>query len=169
MALFDLITQVENSAVLDDFRESLFVFPAVEGIHLLGLSVAVGLLALVDLRLAGWLLTGQSVADVVKGLRPWFVGGFIAVIASGIVLFFAKATIYSNSPLFWTKLALIFLAGVNAFYFEWSFRRQQEGHASLPTGDVLQARVAGLLSLGFWITIIILGRLLAYFQANGAS
>jgi hypothetical protein len=169
MALFDLVSSVENSAALDAFRESLFVFPAVEGIHLLGLSVAVGLLALVDLRLAGWLLTGQSVADVVKGLRPWFIGGFVAVIGSGIVLFFAKATIYSNSPLFWTKLVLIFLAGINAVYFEWSFHRQAAAHDSPAGGAVLQARVSGLLSLGFWITIIILGRLLAYFQANGAS
>lgn len=169
MALFDLVVAVENSAALNAFRESLFVFPAVEGIHLLGLSVAVGLLALVDLRLAGWLLTGQPIGEVVKGLRPWFIGGFVAVISSGLILFFAKATIYANSPLFWVKLGLILLAGVNACYFEWSFRRSEGGLDALPGGDVLNARISGLLSIGFWTTIIVLGRLLAYFQANGAS
>jgi hypothetical protein len=169
MALFDVVVAVENSAALESFRESLFLFPIVEGLHLLGLSVAVGLLALVDLRLAGLLLTEQPVADVVKGLRPWFVSGFLVVFASGLVLFFAKATIFYSSPLFWAKIFLILLAGLNAVYFEINYRRLHEGGRLLPGGALVSARHSGLISLTFWIAIIVFGRLLAYFQANGAS
>ena len=36
--------------------ESTVMFPALEGVHLLGLALSVGLIALTDLRLLGWLL-----------------------------------------------------------------------------------------------------------------
>ena len=169
MTLPAWLLAAENSSLFESFRESLFLFPVVEGVHLLGLSVAVGLLALVDLRLAGLLLTAQPVADVVKGLRPWFVGGFLVVFASGLLLFVAKATIFFSSPLFWVKIFLIFLAGLNALYFEINHRRQDAGDTLLPGGALVSARLSGLLSLTFWTVIIVFGRLLAYFQANGAS
>lgn len=168
MAILDTLAAIEGSSVLEAFRESLFAYPLVEGVHLLGLSVAVGLLALVDLRLAGYVLEGQPVEHVVRSLRPWFIGGFVIVLTTGTVLFLAKATIFYSSPLFWSKIVLIGLAGLNAVYFELNHQRAQRGAAGLPGWQLLSPKVSGLLSLSFWVTIIVLGRLLAYFQSAGA-
>lgn len=161
------LLRLENSALLNAFRESLFAYPIVEGAHLLGLSLAVGLLALVDLRLAGVLLKDTPIHKVVVDLRPWFIGGFTAVILTGLFLFIAKASLFYGNWIFWTKMGLIVLAGLNALHFEIAFRRTHS--ASLVRGSPAAAawitpRASGLISLAFWLVVIAMGRLLAYFQ-----
>jgi len=160
--LYDTFLQLENLPPVVAFTESLFAYPVVQGVHVLALAFAVGLLAIADLRLAGLLLPQQSAQTFLSGLRPWFIGGFSVLLVTGVLLFLPKATQLYASPLFLIKLTLIALAGLNAFYFELNFRRsQREGSAA--AWHVLSPRAAGLISLGLWVLIIILGRLLAYF------
>jgi hypothetical protein len=172
MALSDYFATIENLAAMDAFRESLFAYPVVEGIHLLGLSLAVGLLALADLRLAGWIMKKQPTHEVLDAFRPWFATGFVLVMISGVVLFMAKATEYAASPLFWVKMLLIALAGANALYFEITLRRAPRDTAEISAGSpvsslaLVSPKTAALISLTFWVTIVVLGRLLAYFQSN---
>ncbi len=156
--MYEFFTGVENLGPVVAFTESLFAYPVVQGVHVLALAFAVGLLGLADLRLAGILLPQHSEREIVSGLRPWFIGGFSVLLVTGLLLFLPKATQLYANPLFLVKLALIALAGLNALWFELNYRR----------GDVvawryLSPRAAGLISLGLWITIIVLGRLLAYF------
>lgn len=107
--------------------ESTVVFPTLEGVHLLGLALSVGLIALTDLRLLGWLLRDLPAAAVHRQLRPWVLSGFALVFGSGLLLFFAEAVTLINSPAFPFKLLFIALAGVNALYFE--LRLAQIGRA----------------------------------------
>jgi hypothetical protein len=160
--LYDTFLQLENLPPVVAFTESLFAYPVVQGVHVLALSFAIGLLAVADLRLAGILLPQQSTEVFLSGLRPWFIGGFGVLLVTGMLLFLPKATLLYASPLFLLKLALIALAGLNACYFELNFRRsQREGYAA--AWHTVSPRTAGLISLGLWGLIIILGRLLAYF------
>lgn len=168
MAVADFLAGIEHSVPVMAFNESLFAYPIVEGTHLLGLAVAVGLLALVDLRLAGWFLAERPVEEVIRDLRPWFIGGFAAVIGTGILLFLSKASVFYVSPLFWAKMGLVVLAGLNALYFEFNHQRSVRGAAGTHCGQWASSKVSGLVSLFFWIVIVVLGRLLAYFQQNGA-
>lgn len=149
---------VENWPGFVAFNESLFAYPIVQGVHVLALGFAVGLLALADLRLAGLLFTGQPERAIVGSLRPWFIGGFAVVFTTGLLLFLAQATNFYNRPLFWFKLSLIAFAGLNALWFELGTRRAQRNNTAKPS-----ATLAGLLSLAFWIAVVVLGRLLAYF------
>src|SRR5688500_12396110 len=159
--LYETFLQLENMPPVVAFTESLFAYPVVQGIHVLALAFAVGLLAIADLRLAGILLPQQSAQVFLSGLRPWFIGGFIVLLITGVLLFLPNATLLYASPLFLIKLALIALAGLNAFYFELNFRRsQREGDTA--AWHRISPRAAGLISLGLWVLIIILGRLLAY-------
>lgn len=164
--LFDFFAWIENLPLVLAFTESLFAYPVVQGVHVLALAFAVGLLGLADLRLAGVLLPRHSERAIVSALRPWFIGGFSVLLVTGILLFLPKATSLYNHPLFLVKLGLIALAGLNAFWFELNFRR--DGRRSVGAGSAVawryvSPRAAGLTSLGLWITIIVLGRLLAYF------
>jgi hypothetical protein len=148
---------IENLPAVVAFSESLFAYPVVQGLHVLTLAVAVGLLALADLRLAKVLLTAYPERVVVAGLRPWFIGGYALMFVTGVLLFLPKATLLYASPLFWTKMVLILLAGANALYFELHHHQDARAPGSI------QPQVAGLASLGLWVAVIVTGRLLAYF------
>lgn len=163
--MYEYFLQVESWSLFTAFNESLFVYPIILGIHVLGIAFSVGLLGLVDLRLANVLLQNQPVRDVVSSLRPWFIGGFAAVLLTGVFLFVAQISVYYASPVFWTKIALIVLAGLNALYFEIHYRREEEesAHAGSRSRLRFSPRASGLTSLGFWVVAIVLGRLLAYF------
>lgn len=152
---------VEASRIGLAIAESRYAFLVIEGIHLIGLSVAVGLIAFTDLRLMGLILRDVPAKQVVRQLRPWVIGGFTIIMISGGLLFWSAAARVIESPAFPIKVALIFLAMANVVWFEFfvSKRPPMRGDpAGLPRG----ARLAGFASLSLWSLVIIFGRLIAY-------
>src|SRR5688572_16153600 len=90
--LYSFFAWIETRAPVIAFTESLFAYPVVQGVHVLALAFAVGLLGLADLRLAGVLLPRHSERAIVSALRPWFIGGFGVLLLTGLLLFLPKAT-----------------------------------------------------------------------------
>ena len=144
--------------------ESRYAFPVVEGIHLIGLSLPVGLITFVDLRLVGLFLQRTPLEDVLASLRPWLLWGFALTFASGLALFVAEATAVLASPVFPWKMAFVFLAGANALYFELRWHRRQTASAPSPAGAAATRgyRASGWASLALWALAVGTGRLLAY-------
>src|ERR1700691_5567088 len=68
-------------------RESQYVFPLVETIHVLALAGSVGLILITDLRLIGVFLKQESVSDVMSQHRRWMWIGFGTMFVSGALLF----------------------------------------------------------------------------------
>src|SRR6187402_2891705 len=117
-ALMQLAQQIEESRIGTAIAESRYAFPIIEGVHLIGLVVSVGLIFLTDLRLMGLILRRVPIADVLKFLRPYVLWGFAAVFVSGALLFWSAAARVLASPAFSVKMLLVALGGVNALYFE---------------------------------------------------
>jgi len=160
-SILELAETIQNSAFGVTLAESAYAFPIIEGIHLIGLSISVGLIILTDLRLIGVFLRHIPVLDVLHGLRPFVLGGFAVIFISGSLLFWSEAATVLASPPFPFKLFFIFLGGLNALYFEFVLAKQkpvQENHAVLPK----KVRYAGLASLTLWTLVIICGRLIPY-------
>ena len=141
--------------------ESRYAYLVIEGIHLIGLALAVGLLALTDLRLMGLILKNVPARDVVRQMRPWIFGGFAVILVSGGLLFWSAAGRLIDSPAFSIKLVLILLAGGNATWFEF-FVSKRPPRAGDPAGLPRGARWAGFASLSLWTLVIVAGRLIAY-------
>jgi len=163
-SLLALAERIEQTSLGTAIAESSLAFPIIEGIHLIGLSVAVGLLFFTDLRLMGVLFKKIPLTDVLHQLRPWMLGGFIAIFISGGLLFLAEATVLVSSPAFAFKLVFLALAGINALYFEFVIARRpevKENRAVLPSS----VRYAGFASLTLWTLVIISGRLIPYLPA----
>src|SRR4029453_9335180 len=99
-------------------RESVWVFPIIEGTHLLGIALSVGLLCWFDLRLLGVALRDQPVSKVWQQVMPVAFVGFTLMFISGLLLFWAEAITAYRSVHFWIKLGLLVLAGINALRFE---------------------------------------------------
>jgi hypothetical protein len=161
MALLDLMQRVQDSDLCMAFLGSQYAYPLVESVHVLGLALSVGLLAIADLRLIGAVMRRQPVSHSLHGLRPWMLAGFILMFASGGVLFAAEAGRLYVNPLFRLKMLFVALAGLNALYFEWTLGR----HANVwsdPLRPPRAARLAGFASLGCWAVVILFGRWIAY-------
>ena len=150
-----------DSGIGTGIRESVWVFPIVEGTHLLGIALSVGLLCWFDLRLMGLVLRDQPVSKVWQQVMPVAFVGFSLMFVSGLLLFWAEAITAYHSVHFWIKVLLLVLAGVNALRFETTAHRNMAEWDKAPVPP-LRAQLTGAISLILWTAIIITGRTMAY-------
>ncbi len=142
-------------------RTSLWFFPTFDTIHTLGIVLVAGTIMLVDLRLLGLALRSEPVLAVVNRIVPWTLRGFALMFVTGALLFSSEAVKLYHSPAFRIKLVLLTLAGLNALIFHLTIYRDAANWDPAVAAP-LRARLAGLLSLAFWIAIITAGRAIAY-------
>lgn len=129
-----------------------WLYPALEVVHLLGISLLLGNLVALELRVLGWgrTLPLRALASLSLGLAC---AGFGLAAASGLSLFAMQASEMLSNPRFGLKMGLIALAGCNAAWFH--------GRGSLVRDDVL-ARVLVCVSMVLWLAVLALGRWIAY-------
>ena len=151
---------LEGSGLGRAMRESLWAYPAVETVHIIGLAIVYGSIVVVDLRLIG-ISRGLSAAKLARFALPWTLGAFLVVMLSGSLMFIAHAEDFLTNGVFMLKMGLILTAGVNAgLLHAGAFR-------SVDTWDVgvlppMGVRLAAALSILLWTCVIACGRLLAY-------
>lgn len=161
MSLFDICHWLQNSEWGTGIRESVWVFPIVEGTHVLALALSVGTLLVIDLRLTGLLMKKERVSQVSNQLMPWSVAGFAIMFITGILLFLSQAEKAYGSIYFRIKLIFLILAGLNALFFELTLRRRI---ATWDTQEIppFRARLAGIMGMILWAGVIAAGRTMAY-------
>lgn len=162
MSPIELARQISDSAIGTALRESLVLFPLIEGIHLLGLALSFGLIFFTDLRLIGVFLPKVPVSQVLKQLRYWIFAGFGLTFLSGFLLFWAEAETMIENPAFLAKCAAIVIGLVNAVAFELAWGKRGAAWVDQPVAPGA-ARLAGSISLTFWTAATVGGRLIPYF------
>src|SRR5512134_2200018 len=151
---------IEGSAVGVAMRQSLWLYPAVEIVHLAGIGLLFGSIAILDLRLLG-LSRDLPLRRLASHILPWTAASFLLIVPSGLAMFTAHASDFIASPLFALKMGLILAAGVNAALFHAGAMRTAADW-DVNRAPPRAARVAAALSLLFWVSVIACGRLLAY-------
>jgi hypothetical protein len=153
-----LSAALEATALATWVRTSGWAYPLVNLVHLLGLTLLIGPIGLLDLRLLGF---GRrfAIGDVSTTLTPYAVMGLVLLIGSGVLLFSADASPLHRNPLLQIKLSCIVLALANALAFRriWAHRL-----ADWDRHPPLSGRLQALLSLLLWPAVGTFGRLLAY-------
>lgn len=154
------IGAIEASGLGQAMRQSLWLYPIVEIVHIVGLALLFGSIVVLDLRLLG-LSRSVPVRRLANHVLPWTAASFLLIVPSGFAMFVAHASDFIGNPVFVLKIALIFAAGINAAVFHAGAFRSVGGWevGVLPPPA---ARLAGGLSLLIWISVIACGRLLAY-------
>lgn len=161
MLLLHICQWVDSTRLNSFVRHSNWAFPAFDVIHTLGIVLVAGTIMLVDLRLLGLGLRSVPIRQVVARLVPATLWGFVLMLVSGALLFSSEAVKMYESPIFRIKVVALALAGLNALLFHLTIYRDVDGWDTASVAP-LRARVAGLLSLIFWIAIIAAGRAIAY-------
>jgi hypothetical protein len=151
---------LEASAPAAAMRESLWLYPIVEIVHIVGFVILVGAAVMFDLRLLG-VSPRLPASGMARHHLPWARAALLLVVPSGVLMFIAHATEFAGNPAFRMKLVLLSAAGLNALVFHRGAFRSVDGwdlEAAVPA----TARAAAVVSLVLWVGVIAAGRLLAY-------
>jgi hypothetical protein len=141
-------------------HESQYAYSLVESVHVWTLCLFVGFAVMLDLRLVGAMFRDVPVSQVARRLLPWTVAGFAVMVISGLALFYAIPLRTYHNVFFRLKVALLVLAGLNAFVFHHGiYSRVAHWDLTVPPRP---ARMAGICSLVLWAAIVFSGRLIAY-------
>ncbi len=151
---------IEASGLARAMREALWLYPAVEIVHIVGLAILVGSIAMFDLRMLGVAKT-LPVRGVARFLLPWTVGSLVLIVPTGLAMFATHASDFIGNPAFITKMVLLLVAGTNAALFHVGAYQGAAAWDTAVSAPVL-ARLQAVLSLGLWIGVISCGRLIAY-------
>jgi uncharacterized membrane protein len=161
MDLQALLQPLEASAVAAQIRESAAVFPALESVHVIGIALVFGTIAVVDLRLLGIASHRRSALRLIEELLPYTWVAFAACLITGLLMFVSNATTYAQNSVFWWKMGVLLLAGLNMGIFHLgAYRRINEWDTTLPPPG--PARLAGFSSLTLWVSVICLGRWIGF-------
>jgi hypothetical protein len=152
---------LDQTSVGVAIRQSLWLFPAIETVHLLGMAALVGTITVLDLHLLGWAMPHQRVSRVAARLIPWAWFGFGVQVISGVLLFSSEAVKIYGNPAFRLKMVLLLFAGTHALIFQ-TFVRQKlpswDDRPSLP----LAAKLMGSISILLWVSIVTAGRFIGF-------
>jgi hypothetical protein len=144
-----LFLAIEASAIGQFLRASWWAYPLVNIGHVLGIAALFGSILVLDLRLLGFWPTLDR-AVLARPVVPVAAAGLTLALATGLLLFSARASEYGAMPVFWLKLAFVAAGLANVV-------------GTRATGfDRRAPRLAGAVSLSSWTAAIAAGRLIGY-------
>jgi hypothetical protein len=152
---------LEQTRLGSSIRESLWLFPVIETVHIFGIILLVGATSILDLRLMGLTFRDEPVSRLAGRFIPWALAGFLIQVVTGFLLFSSEATKMYDNIGFQIKMALILIAGINALVFHSVAYKSVGRWDNDPVGP-LSARAAGLVSILLWFGIVAAGRWIAY-------
>jgi hypothetical protein len=161
------LSSLEASGLADRIRLSEYLFPLIESLHVLGLTMVFGTIAIIDLRLLG--LAGRrrpcslGAGDTLK----WTWVAFAITATTGVLMFITNARVYFDNIYFELKMAAIVLAGINMAVFEVTSHRvvHRWDHTAAPPAG----RAAAVLSLVLWVSIIFMGRWIGFTTTHATA
>jgi hypothetical protein len=132
-----------------------WLFPAIEAVHLLALAMLGGAVLMLDLRLLGAGLAAQAPAAIEKQTRPWLIGAICALIATGVPLALSEALKLYGKEAFWVKMIALSAALAFTFAVRNPIARRD------PAAGALSKAVASV-SIALWLTVAIAGRWIGF-------
>lgn len=143
-----LLVSLEQLALIKALKTSFFAYPIVNALHVLAVGALVTSVLLMDLRVIG-VISSVDERPFVRLLRRLALWAFGLAVLTGALMFAVRATEYAGMPLFWLKMGLIALAGVNFVAF------------SLLRVEGAKRVLAGV-SIMLWPSVLLAGRFLGF-------
>ena len=139
-------------------RQSIWLFPVIECLHLLSLALLGGTVLALDMRQLGFGLRAQPGAELMRKLQPWLAGALVTIIVTGILMFLSEAIKCYYSPPFWYKMGLLVLATI----FTFTVRRRV---VAAEPGRIAPSvvRITALASMALWFGVAFAGRWIAFY------
>ncbi len=166
MSVNHILSWMGESAIARFVLDNAWVFPTLETLHFVGLILLAGPIFVVDLRFVG-IAPAISLRSVIP-LLPISLLGFAMNLTTGILFVFSDPFTYYPNLAFRLKMLAVLLAGCNALWFK--FALDWDNLTDVPGQNARTSIrwVAGL-SLVLWTSVIVLGRMIPYFEGIGSG
>lgn len=155
--LFPFFKWCDGTWAGETIRGSKYLFPIIEAIHLLGLTVLLGIMVIISLRLFGFILRHESTRDLATDLRPYTWTSIITMLVTGFLLFASEALKCYDSPSFRFKMACLILALI----FQITVYHKATTSDRVDTNPGY-ARLTAILALALWFGVGLGGRAIGF-------
>ncbi len=155
MNLLPFFEWCEATWVGDTIRNSQWLFPVIEAVHLLGLCVLGGAVLVLDLRMLGVGLR-QPIDEVARDARPWLISAIVVMLLTGTALFLSESIKCYYNTSFWVKITTLPVALLYTF----TVRRRVAQAGDLDA--TARTRIVALVSLALWFTVAAAGRWIGF-------
>jgi len=160
MAVERALAWLQDLPLPTQIRESDWMFPTIETVHVFALVLVIGSIVTVDLRLLGFANRDRPFSQLAREMLPWTWTAFLVAAIAGALMFTSKALTYFGNIPFRIKMLCLLLAGMNMLYFH------RVGSRNLASWDASKppprARFAGAASLLLWTIIVAAGRWIGF-------
>jgi len=160
MNLHGISSALYTTPISTGIRETVWIIPTTQSVHIVAIAVVVGSAVVTDLRLAGVLATDETPQTVVRRYLPWMWAAISVLLATGLIMAVGEPNRVLANRVFWSKMALVALAFGLTLLFRYpilhpEFRLEHARWAAL-------AKPMAWVSLLIWIAVIFCGRWIAY-------
>jgi hypothetical protein len=159
-SLLPVFEWMESTPVGQAIRQSASLIAFVEAVHLIGMTLLLGTLLMIDLSLLGLGIGPAPASRIARELRGWNIAGLAIMLSSGPLMLSSEAVRCYNSPPFWIKMILLAVALIFHFTMHNKVATQD------PPARHLQAVCTACASLGLWTSVALAGKAIAIFQQN---
>jgi hypothetical protein len=141
-------------------RDTIWVIPTVQSVHIVSISVLMGAAIVVDLKLTGLVAKTDSSSVVFRRYMPWLWSSLSVLLLTGLIMVVGEPNRELLNWVFWSKMTLVAIAFVLTLVVRIPMLRGDFPQHGQLWGLILKP--LGLLSLAIWILIIFCGRWIAY-------
>jgi hypothetical protein len=145
----------QDSFLGEAVAQSIWAFPVIEALHLVGLAFLGGSVLIVDIRMLGFGLTRQRIDELAGHVRPWLIGSIAVMLVTGVLLFLSEAIKCYYNASFWVKIIALPIALLFTFNVRERFARR-----SFDTS--LETKAVAAASLVVWFTVAAAGRWIGF-------
>jgi Family of unknown function (DUF6644) len=158
VSLLPVFEWMQTTPLGQTIRHSAALIALLEIVHLIGLTLLLGTILMVDLSLLGLGIGRHPVSIIARELSQWTIAGLAIMLASGPLILFSEAVRCYKTPAFWIKMALLAIAVTFHFTIH---RKVTLAEPPLPRS---RAGLVASLSLVLWIGVALAGKGIAIFQ-----
>jgi hypothetical protein len=160
MTLQQFSVDLYTTPISTGIRQTVWIIPTIQSIHILAIAVVIGSALVTDLRLAGVLATDETPQTVVRRYLPWMWAAIAVLLATGVVMTVGEPNRVLTNAVFWSKMGLVAFAFCLTLLFRYpilhpQFRLEHARWARL-------AKPMAWVSLAVWVAVIFCGRWIAY-------
>jgi uncharacterized membrane protein SirB2 len=153
VSLYHIAQSIEASALGQFIRESTWLFPAIESMHLLALALLGGSVLIVSLSVLGFGLN-TAPAELYKSARRYMDGAVIVLLISGVLLAISEPVKLYSRQAFWVKMISLAIALIVTYgAFNPRVKRGDSGRA---------IRIVTALNMAAWLMVAMSGRWIGF-------